>query len=115
LQTYKFDDLEVVFKSYDMGPIFSQWFVSGEDASKTGFWTLDRVGLGLSVAELMKISEGQLIIEEAFPETNDPAGKFQINPFNLGMLINGVTSNTNDQGRVLQMWSGEGCQRFAEG
>ena len=115
LQTYKFDDLEVVFKSYDMGPIFSQWFVSGEDASKTGFWTLDRVGLGLSVAELMKISEGRLIIEEAFPGTNDPAGKFQINPFNLGMLINGVTSNTNDQGRVLQMWSGEGCQRFAEG
>ena len=115
LQIYKFDDLEVVFKSYDMGPIFSQWFVSGEDASETGFWTLDRVGLGLSVAELMKISEGQLIIEEAFPGTNDPAGKFQINPFNLGMLINGVTSNTNDQGRVLQMWSGEGCQRFAEG
>jgi len=115
LQIYKFDDLEVVFKSYDMGPIFSQWFVSGEDASETGFWTLDRVGLGLSVTELMKISEGQLIIEEAFPGTNDPAGKFQINPFNLGVLINGVTSNTNDQGRVLQMWSGEGCQRFAEG
>ena len=33
LQVFKFDDLEVVFKSYDMGPIFSQWFVSGDDAN----------------------------------------------------------------------------------
>ena len=113
LQVFKFEDLEVVFKSYDMGPIFSQWFVSGEGASETGLWTLDRIGLGSSITELKKLSEGQMIIEEAFPGTNDPAGKFQI--FSLGMLINGLTSNTNDQGRILQMWAGEGCQRFSEG
>ena len=55
-----------------------------------------------------------VVIEEVFPGTNDPAGKFQIDPFSLGMLINGLTSNTNDQGRILQMWAGEGCQRFSE-
>jgi len=115
LQIFKFGDLEVVFKSFDMGPIFSQWFVSGEGASETGLWTLDRLGLGSSVTELKKLPEGQVVIEEAFPGTNDPAGKFQIDPFGLGMLINGLTSNTNDQGRILQMWAGQGCQRFSEG
>ncbi|HJO41083.1 MAG TPA: hypothetical protein QGI85_05575 [Acidimicrobiales bacterium] len=114
LQIFKFEDLEVVFKSYDMGPIFSQWFVSGEGASKTGLWTLDRIGLGSSIAELKKFSKGTVVIEEVFPGTNDPAGKFRIDPFSLGMLINGLTSNTNDQGKILQIWAGEGCQRLSE-
>ena len=115
LQVFKFDDLEVVFKSYDMGPIFSQWFVSGEDANETNLWTLGRIGLGSSVAELKQLTESQILIEEVFPGTNDPAGKFQIDPFGLGMLINGLTSNTNEQGRILEMWAGEGCQRLPEG
>ncbi|HAQ03436.1 MAG TPA: hypothetical protein DCQ88_01330, partial [Acidimicrobiaceae bacterium] len=46
LQVFKFDDLEVVFESYDMGPIFTQWFVSGKNASETNLWTLGRIGLG---------------------------------------------------------------------
>ena len=115
LQVFKFDALEVVFKSYDMGPIFSQWFVSGDDANKTNLWTLSRIGLGSSVAELKQLPQSQILIEEVFPRTNDPAGKFQIDPFGLGMLINGLTSNTNEQGRILEMWAGEGCQRLPEG
>ena len=115
LQVFKFDDLEVVFKSYDMGPIFSQWFVSGDDANKTNLWTLSRIGLGSSVAELKQLPQSQILIEEVFPGTNDPAGKFQIDPFGSGMLINGLTSNTNEQGRILEMWAGEGCQRLPEG
>ena len=115
LQVFKFDALEVVFKSYDMGPIFSQWFVSGEEANETNLWTLGRIGLGSSVAELKQLPQSQILIEEVFPGTNDPAGKFQIDPFGLGMLINGVTSNTNEQGRILEMWAGEGCQRLPEG
>ena len=115
LQVFKFDDLEVVFKSYDMGPIFLQWFVSGDDANKTNLWTLSRIGLGSSVAELKQLPQSQILIEEVFPGTNDPAGKFQIDPFGLGMLINGLTSNTNEQGRILEMWAGEGCQRLPEG
>ena len=115
LRVFKFDALEVVFKSYDMGPIFSQWFVSGEDANETNLWTLGRIGLGSSVAELKQLTESQILIEELFPGTNDPAGKFQIDPFGLGMLINGLTSNTNEQGRILEMWAGEGCQRLPEG
>ena len=115
LQVFKFDDLEVVFKSYDGGLIFSQWFVSGDDANKTNLWTLSRIGLGSSVAELKQLPQSQILIEELFPGTNDPAGKFQIDPFGLGMLINGLTSNTNEQGRILEMWAGEGCQRLPEG
>ena len=115
LQVFKFDDLEVVFKSYDGGLIFSQWFVSGDDANKTNLWTLSRIGLGSSVAELKQLPQSQILIEEVFPGTNDPAGKFQIDPFGLGMLINGLTSNTNEQGRILEMWAGEGCQRLPEG
>ena len=115
LQVFKFDALEVDFKSYDMGPIFSQWFVSGEDANETNLWTLGRIGLGSSVAELKQLPQSQILIEEVFPGTNDPAGKFQIDPFGLGMLINGLTSNTNEQGRILEMWAGEGCQRLPEG
>ena len=115
LRVFKFDALEVVFKSYDMGPIFSQWFVSGDDANKTNLWTLSRIGLGSSVAELKQLPQSQILIEEVFPGTNDPAGKFQIDPFGLGMLINGLTSNTNEQGRILEMWAGEGCQRLPEG
>ena len=115
LQVFKFDALEVVFKSYDMGPIFSQWFVSGDDANKTNLWTLSRIGLGSSVAELKQLPQSQILIEEVFPGTNDPAGKFQIDQFGLGMLINGRPSHTNDQGRLLEMWAGEGCQRLPEG
>ena len=114
-QVFKFHDLEVVFALYDMGPIFSQWFVSGEGASETGLWTLDRIGLGSNISELKKLPESQIRIEEVFPGTNDPAGKFQIEPFGLGMFIHGLTSNTNAQGRVLQMWAGEECQRFSAG
>ena len=115
LRVFKFDALEVVFKSYDMGPIISQWFVSGDDANETNLWTLGRIGLGSSVAELKQLPQSQILIEEVFPGTNDPAGKFQIDPFGLGMLINGLTSNTNEQGRILEMWAGEGCQRLPEG
>ena len=115
LQVFKFGDLEVTFKSYDGIPIFSQWFVSGDNANETNLWTLDRIGLGSSVAELKQLPEGEILIEELFPGTNDPAGKFQINPFGLGMLINGLSSNTNEQGKILEMWAGEGCQRLPEG
>ena len=115
LQVVKFGDLEVTFKSYDGIQIFSQWFVSGDNANETNLWTLDRIGLGSSVAELKQLPEGEILIEELFPGTNDPAGKFQIDPFGLGMLINGLSSNTNEQGKILEMWAGEGCQRLPEG
>ena len=115
LQMFKVGDLEVTFTSYDGIQIFSQWFVSGDNANETNLWTLDRIGLGSSVAELKQLPEGEILIEELFPGTNDPAGKFQIDPFGLGMLINGLSSNTNEQGKILEMWAGEGCQRLPEG
>ena len=114
-KSFKFADLEVFFSSYDQGPIFSQWFVSGIGAKDTGLWTLNRIGVGSSISELKELSDSQILIEEIFPGTNDPAGKFRIDPFGLGMFIHGVASNTNDQGKILQMWAGEECQRLFAG
>ena len=114
-KSFKFADLEVFFSSYDQGPIFSQWFVSGIGAKDTGLWTLNRIGVGSSISELKELSDSQILIEEIFPGTNDPAGKFRIEPFGLGMFIHGVASNTNDQGKILQMWAGEECQRLFAG
>ena len=114
-KSFKFDDLEVFFSSYDQGSIFSQWFVSGIGAKDTGLWTLNRIGVGSSISELKELSDSQILIEEIFPGTNDPAGKFRIDPFGLGMFIHGVASNTNDQGKILQMWAGEECQRLFAG
>ena len=114
-KSFKFADLEVFFSSYDQGPIFSQWFVSGIGAKDTGLWTLNRIGVGSSIFELKELSDSQILIEEIFPGTNDPAGKFRIDPFGLGMFIHGVASNTNDQGKILQMWAGEECQRLFAG
>ena len=114
-KSFKFADLEVFFSSYDQGPIFSQWFVSGTGAKDTGLWTLNRIGVGSSISELKELSDSQILIEEIFPGTNDPAGKFRIDPFGLGMFIHGVASNTNDQGKILQMWAGEECQRLFAG
>ena len=108
---FKFAELEVIFAPYDQGPIFSQWFVADTSAADSELWTLNRIGVGSSVSELKELPQSQILIEEVFPGNNDPAGKFRIDPFGLGMFIHGLTSSTNDQGKILQMWAGEECQR----
>ena len=112
---FKFAELEVIFAPYDQGPIFSQWFVADAGAADSELWTLNRIGVGSSVSELKELPQSQILIEEVFPGTNDPAGKFRIDPFGLGMFIHGLTSSTNDQGKILQMWAGEECQRLSVG
>ena len=112
---FKFAELEVIFAPYDQGPIFSQWFVADTGAADSELWTLNRIGVGSSVSELKELPQSQILIEEVFPGTNDPAGKFRIDPFGLGMFIHGLTSSTNDQGKILQMWAGEECQRLSVG
>ena len=93
------------------GPTFTQWFVWGADASQSALWTLNRIGIGSTVADLNETYPDEFTLDQALPDSNDPAGYLRIDPFRLGALIEGMTSNTTAGGRVLQLWSGAGCQR----
>ncbi len=111
-------DLEVVFtdaEEFDgvvgAGATFTQWFVWGADASRSALWTLNRIGVGSTVADLTETYPDEFTLDQALPDSNDPAGYLRIDPFRLGALIEGLTSNTTAGGRVLQLWSGAGCQR----
>ena len=116
-----FGDLEVVFTgdgladSTDAIDRFAQWFVEGADASESTLWTLNRIGIGSTVMDLTDAHPDELTIEHAYPDSNDPAGYFRINPFRLGDMIEGVTGNTTSVGRVLQLWAGAGCPRVFVG
>jgi len=111
-------DLEVVFTDAEeldgvvgTGATFTQWFVWGADASRSALWTLNRIGIGSTVADLTETYPDEFTLDQALPDSNDPAGYLRIDPFRLGALIEGMTSNTTAGGRVLQLWSGAGCQR----
>jgi len=111
-------DLEVVFTDAEeldgvvgTGATFTQWFVWGADASRSALWTLNRIGIGSTVADLTETYPDEFTLDQALPDSNDPAGYLRIDPFRLGALIEGMTSNTTAGGRVLQLWSGDGCQR----
>ena len=111
-------DLEVVFTGAEeldgvvgTGATFTQWFVWGADASRSALWTLNRIGIGSTVADLTETYPDEFTLDQALPDSNDPAGYLRIDPFRLGALIEGLTSNTTAGGRVLQLWSGDGCQR----
>ena len=111
-------DLEVVFTGAEeldgvvgTGATFTQWFVWGADASRSALWTLNRIGIGSTVADLTETYPDEFTLDQALPDSNDPAGYLRIDPFRLGALIEGMTSNTTAGGRVLQLWSGGGCQR----
>ena len=94
---------------------FTQWFVWGADASRSALWTLNRIGIGSTVADVTEIYPDEYTLDQALPDSNDPAGYLRIDPFRLGALIEGMTSNTTAGGRVLQLWSGDSCQRVFVG
>ena len=92
------------------GATFGQWFLSGADSVDSGFWTLERIGVGSTVADMRRAySDGFSIVQAV--ET-DPAGLFDLDAVGLDGGISGATSNTTDSGRVLQLWAGEACFRL---
>ena len=103
-------DLEVVLaRDAVEGPSrMAQWFVSGDDASVSSLWTLERIGVGSTVADLRAAHGISLSLEQ--PLDRDPAGWFDTEPV-LGDGIFGAVGNTTDTGRVLLMWAGNACQR----
>ena len=92
------------------GATFDQWFLSGADSVDSSFWTLERIGVGSTVADMRTAySDGFSIVQAV--ET-DPAGFFDLDAVGLDGGISGATSNTTDSGRVLQLWAGEACSRL---
>ena len=103
-------DLEVVLsRGAAGGPTFlAQWHLTGEDSTTTSLWTLERIGIGSTVADLLAAHGDQLTLEQ--PSDQDPAGWFDTEPL-LGYGILGAVGKTSDTGRILLMWAGDGCRR----
>ena len=89
------------------GAGFGRWFLSGVDSVDSGFWTLERIGIGSTVADMrLAYPDGFLVVQ---PDPADPAGFFDLDSVGLGGRISGATSNTGDSGLVLQLWAGDSC------
>jgi len=103
-------DLEVVLsRGATGGPtLLAQWYLTGKDSTTTSLWTLERIGIGSTVADLLAAHGDQLTLEQ--PSDQDPAGWFDTEPL-LGDGILGAVGNTSDTGRILLMWAGDGCRR----
>jgi len=102
--------LEVVLSRVGAGgpTLLAQWYLTGQDSDVTSLWTLERIGIGSTVADLRAAHGDQITLER--PSDLDPAGWFDTEPL-LGDGIRGAVGNTSDAGRVLLMWAGEGCRR----
>ena len=102
--------LEVVLSRVDVGgpTLLAQWYLTGQDSDATSLWTLERIGIGSTVADLRAAHGDQITLE--LPSDRDPAGWFDTEPL-LGDGVRGAVGNTSDAGRVLLMWAGGGCQR----
>ena len=102
--------LEVVLSRVDVGgpTLLAQWYLTGQDSEATSLWTLERIGIGSTVADLRAAHGDQITLER--PSDRDPVGWFDTEPL-LGDGVRGAVGNTSDVGRVLLMWAGGGCQR----
>ena len=112
-----FANLEVVLSDVDMTDgepgtyaTFTQWFAEGPDALHTSLWTLDRIGVGSSVTDLVAAHADGLVLTS--PVEGDTAGLFSIDAIGVSDGMSGVTTHTDDIGRVLQIWAGDGCARW---
>ncbi len=112
-----YGDLEVVMVDEDIedetpgvDAVFGQWFVSGAWATDSSIWTIERIGIGSTVAEMREVSTA-FAIETAIE--GDLTGYFNFNFVNILQDdgINGLTNATSDIGVVLSMWSGSTCDR----
>ena len=112
-----YGDLEVVMVDEDIedgtpgvDAVFGQWFVAGAWATDSSIWTIERIGIGSTVAELREVSTA-FAIETAID--GDLTGYFNFNFINILQDdgINGLTNATSDIGVVLSMWSGNTCDR----
>ena len=88
----------------------AQWHLSGRDSTETSLWTLERIGIGSTVADL-RAAHPAVSLDQ--PDERDPAGRFDSEPV-LGDGIRGAVHRISDSGRVLLMWAGEAWQRWTD-
>jgi hypothetical protein len=89
---------------------FQQWFVATPGKIPDGLVTVERIGIGSTVADLKRVYP-QVRIAQPIP--GDPAGLFTTKSDGAD-LIEGVTTNTTDRGEITQMWAGFACQRVGD-
>ena len=110
-----FGDLEVVFTKNAAGSptgsrTFQQWFVDSPGKTPDGLVTLDRIGIGSTVADLRKLYGSALKVVNPIP--GDPSGLFTTSEG--GTFIDGITTGSSDRSWIRQMWAGTACQRVAD-
>ena len=110
-----FGDLEVVFTKNAIGSpagsrTFQQWFVDSPGKTPDGLVTLDRIGVGSTIADLRKLYGSALKVVNPIP--GDPAGLFTTSEG--GTFIDGFTTGSSDRSWIRQMWAGTACQRVAD-
>ena len=112
-----YGDVEVVLVDEDIedgepgvDAVFGQWFVSGPWATESSIWTIERIGIGSTVAEMREIYTA-FSIETAID--GDLTGYFSFDFVSILQDdgINGLTNATSDIGVVLSMWAGTTCDR----
>ena len=112
-----YGDVEVVLVDEDIEDgtpgvdgVLGQWFVSGPWAIESSIWTIERIGIGSTVAE-MRETYSAFSIEEAIE--GDLTGYFSFDFVSILQDdgISGLTNATSDIGVVLSMWAGTTCDR----
>ncbi len=110
-----FGNLELVFTKNASGVLngsrtFEQWFVDEPGKQPDGLVTLDRIGVGSTVADLRRVYGAAMKIGQ--PVAGDPSVLFSTS--DGATAIDGITTGTNDRSSVRQMWAGTACQRVAD-
>ena len=110
-----FGNLELVFTKNASGVVngsrtFEQWFVDAPGKQPDGLVTLDRIGIGSTVADLRRVFGAAMKIGQ--PIAGDPSGLFSSS--DGGTAIDGITTGTSDRSSLRQMWAGTACQRVAD-
>jgi hypothetical protein len=111
----EFNDLELVFTKNAAGApngsrTFQQWFVNDPGKRPDGLVTLDRIGIGSTVADLRQVYGTALKVVQ--PISGDASGLFTTSE--TGTFIDGSTSGVTDKSWIRQMWAGTACQRVAD-
>ena len=112
-----YGDVEVVLVDEDIedgepgvDAVFGQWFIFGPWATESSIWTIERIGIGSTVAE-MRETYIAFSIETAID--GDLTGYFSFDFVSILQDdgISGLTNATSDIGVVLSMWAGTTCDR----
>ena len=87
---------------------FGQWYASGH-TSPTGLVTRDGLGVSATVG-FLEVTYGASF-EVVQPVEEEELGVFSVSNPASGGVINGTTSDVTPEGRVLNLWAGDACQR----